>query len=176
MDAKQPPHQLSHRLGSGMIYAAWILVLVILTVAFNGYVEKQTNPNQNVVSNVNGQGISEVVLKRNRSGHYIANGIINGYDVTFLLDTGATLVSIPEHLANKMKLKKGQRLPVQTANGSISVYRTTLNSVKLGAIELQQVNATINPRMTSNEILLGMSFMKHLDMLQTGNELILRLP
>lgn len=159
-----------------MIYAAWMLLLVILTVAFNGYLEKQKNPNQIVVSNLNEQGISEVVLTRSRSGHYMANGFINGYDVTFLLDTGATLVSIPEHLAHRMNLKKGRRLPVQTANGAISVYRTMLDSVRLGAIELQGVEANINPRMTSNEILLGMSFMKHLDMLQQGNELILRLP
>ena len=159
-----------------MIYAAWILMLVILTVAFNGYLEKQKNPNQNVVSNVNSEGIPEVVLKRSRSGHYMANGYINGYGVTFLLDTGATLVSIPEHLANRMNLKKGRRLPVQTANGTISVYRTMLDSVRLGALELQGVDANINPRMTSNEILLGMSFMKHLNMIQQDDELILRLP
>ncbi len=159
-----------------MIYAAWMLLLVILTVAFNGYLEKQKNPNQSVVSNVNGEGISEVVLKRSRSGHYMANGFINGYDATFLLDTGATLVTIPEHLANRMNLTKGRRLPVQTANGVITVYRTMLDSVRLGAIELYRVDANINPRTNSNEILLGMSFMKHLDILQRGDELILRIP
>lgn len=173
---KQPAHQTSNQLGKGMIYAAWIVLLVILTIAFNGYLKKQNNPNQTVSSRMSKQGTPEIVLQRNRAGHYLADGFINGNRVTFLLDTGATLVSIPEPLADKLHLKKGGRYPVQTANGTIRVYSTTLDSVQLGAIELNQVRASINPHMAGEEILLGMSFMQHLEMIQRGNELILRLP
>lgn len=159
-----------------MIYGAWILLLLILTLAFNGVLENQRNPNQTVDTRISEQGIQEVVLQRNRFGHYIARGFIDNHEVTFLLDTGATLVSVPDSLARRLNLARGVPYPAQTANGTITVYSTVLDSVKLGSIELHEIPASINPHMANDEILLGMSFMKHLEMTQRGKQLILRLP
>lgn len=159
--------------GQAMIYAAWLLFLAILTFVFNRYLEQQNNPNQNISSSINKNTV-EVRLKQNRYGHYLATGQINHTTVTFLLDTGATLISIPEPIAEKLQLQKGYPSQSRTANGTITVYSTQLDSVSIGDIELRNIRASINPYMTGDEILLGMSFMKHLELIQKNKELILK--
>ena len=161
------------QLGKGMIYVAWLLLLGLLFMFFNYMSEKQYNPNQNVTSN-NNNGIREIILQSNRYGHYVSNGNINDQPVVFLLDTGATRVSIPESVANRLNLTKGRPLETNTANGIITTYNATLDKVAIGAIELKSVRASINPHMLGDEILLGMSFLKHLEWNQRGNTLILR--
>ncbi|MDM8569590.1 TIGR02281 family clan AA aspartic protease [Thiotrichales bacterium HSG1] len=160
------------QLGKGMIYIAWLFVLFLLYLFFNDALEKQHNPNQSITSKKN--GVREVVLQRNRYGHYVANGDINGQPVVFLLDTGATRVSIPESVANNLNLQKGVPLQANTANGVITTYSVTLNKVAIGPVELSAVRASINPNMLGDEILLGMSFLKHLELIQRGNTLTLR--
>ena len=161
------------KIGQGMIYIAWMLFLGILTYAFNDYLEQQNNPNKNVDSLVENNNV-EVKLRQNRYGHYVVNGKINHKPVTFLLDTGATLISIPETIARQLQLAKGYPVQSRTANGSIEVFATKLDSVSIGAIEINNIRATINPYLEGNEILLGMNFLKHLEMIQKGKELILR--
>jgi len=163
----------SSRIGQGMTYIAWLIFLALLTFLFNNYLEQQNNPNQHIPID-HTSTIAEVRLKQNRYGHYLANGLINQQKVTFLLDTGATLISIPEAIARKLHLKKGYPSQSRTANGSITVYATQLDSVSIGAIELHNIRASINPHMSGNEILLGMSFMKHLEITQKDNELRLK--
>lgn len=163
----------SSKMGQGMITIAWILFLALLTYGFSNYLDDQNNPNQNVSVEFE-NNIAEVRLTQNRYGHYIANGKINQIPVTFMLDTGATVISIPAAIANKLNLEKGFPTQSRTANGTITVYDTRLDSVSIGAIELHNIRASINPHMQGNEILLGMSFMRNLEMTQKGNELILR--
>jgi len=162
------------RLGRGMIYAAWIFVLILLTLFFNYFLEQQQNPNQEVATQYNEDGSREVVLQRNRSGHYMATGTINGQPVLFLLDTGATMVSIPEVVADRLNLSRGAPLLASTANGTITTYSTILSSIALGEIELYNVRASINPHMEDEEILLGMTFLKQLEFTQRGDILTIR--
>ena len=162
------------QLGKGMIYVAWLLVLGLLFMSFNYMLERQHNPNQNITSNNYNNGIREVKLQSNHYGHYVTNGSINGHQVVFLLDTGATRVSIPESIANRLNLKKGMPLKTNTANGTITTYSVTLDKVAMGAIELKSVRASINPNMLGDEILLGMSFLKYLEWNQRDDVLTLR--
>ena len=155
-----------------MYYLTWVALLFLLTLFFNGIVEDRRNPNRDLVS----RSGEAVVLKRNAGGHYVAPGRINGKPVTFLLDTGATRVSVPEALADRIGLKRGARQQSMTANGVVSVYATRLDSVQLGGIELRNVPASINPFMPEDTVLLGMSFMKHLDMVQRDGTLSLSVP
>ena len=175
MTGQNPDHRYTQRLGNNMVVIAWILGLVMLTWFFSHYLRQQHNPNENVVSHSKG-GSPEVVLERNRAGHYVASGRINGRPVTFMLDTGATMVSVPARLAGELALAKGPMMQVTTANGNIPVYSTVLNEVQLGDIVLNNVRASINPYMTDDDILLGMSFLKQLDFSQEGNRLTLRQP
>ncbi len=163
----------TQRMGKGMWVVMWILVLGLLTMVFNNLLEAQRNPNASPQS-LRNEAISEVLLKRNRYGHYVVTGAINNEPVEFLLDTGATDVSVPEGLANRLGLEKGARARFQTANGSVNGHMTKLDQVRLGDIELEGVRASINPGMSGSSVLLGMSFLKHLEFTQRGDTLILR--
>ena len=94
--------------------------------------------------------------------------------MTFFLDTGASTVSIPEHVANRIGLKRGFTYQSSTANGMINVYSSRLDNVQLGNIVLRNIAGSINPHIESDEILLGMSFLKHLELIQKGRTLTLR--
>jgi aspartyl protease family protein len=163
-------------LNKATIYLIWIGLLLITTLIFNQVLERQNNPNQTLAISVNEQGQPEVTLQRNRYGHYVASGTINDHPVVFLLDTGATLVSIPEHIARDLGLKKGAAFQSETANGLSTSYRTTLDKVSLGDIVMNNVPASISAGMEFDEILLGMSFLKHLKLSQQGKELMLSIP
>ncbi len=164
----------SNSIGKGMLAVSWVLILGLLTLFFGNVLEEKSNPNRSPVTQQTAQGVKEVYLKRNTYGHYVASGKINGHPVVFLLDTGATSVSVPEKVAREIGLRKGREQIVSTANGTITTYASNLQSVELGNIELQRVRGHINPYMDEEEILLGMSFLKHLEFTQRGDELILR--
>lgn len=161
------------RLGKGMIIVAWLLVLGLLTLFFNDVLDSQNNPNQELTVQHYQDGSQAVVLQRNRSGHYVTPGTINNMPVVFFLDTGATVVSIPEKLATHLRLKRGIPMQMTTANGTVTAYSTELDKVTLGPITLHQIRASINPQMQDDEILLGMSFLKQLEFTQRGDTLIL---
>lgn len=167
------PHD-THRIGKGMTIAAWVILLVLLTLFFSHQLDQQRNPNQAVFIRLNEAGVQEVVLKRNRYGHYVSNGEVNGQVVEFMLDTGASDVAIPAKLADSLGLKRGQPVQYQTANGIVTAYRTTLDSVSIGPMVARNVPASINPGMQDMEILLGMSVLKHVEFTQRGDTLILR--
>lgn len=161
------------KLGKGMLIVAWLGVMALLTLYFSGVEENRNNPNREVTS-ASGDGYREIVLKRNAKGHYIANGEINGEPVTFLLDTGATLVAVPYHLMDRLGLEKGMAVPTHTANGVSTSYMTTIDWLTLGSIEMENVRAGLAAGLKGNEILLGMSFLSHLELVQRGDNLIIR--
>jgi aspartyl protease family protein len=162
------------RIGAIMTVLAWIIVLGLLSAFFGGWMEKLDNPNQKVRTELGADGVREVVLRQNRAGHYVANGAINGHRVTFLLDTGATSVSVPASVANRIGLKRGAPLRANTANGVVTTYATRLDDVRLGDIQLDNVRADINPHMRSDDVLLGMSFLRKLEFTQRDRELTIR--
>ncbi|NNM01535.1 MAG: retroviral-like aspartic protease family protein, partial [Gammaproteobacteria bacterium] len=107
---------------------------------------------------------------------YVATGAINGVTVDFLLDTGATDVSIPARVARRIGLEGGRPIPVTTANGVVTVYQIRLATVALGNLAQRDVDANINPHMGGDAVLLGMSFLKHLELRQRGEHLELSAP
>lgn len=156
-----------------MLFIGWAIGLAMLVVVFSSWEERQYNPNMEVQSHTAG-GMREVTLESNRFHHYVASGQINGKEVTFLLDTGATDVVIPANLADDLSLKAGARSYAQTANGRVQIRRTTIDQLSLGPIQFQNVPASINPGMTGKEILLGMSALRQVELVQKQNRLTLR--
>jgi aspartyl protease family protein len=94
--------------------------------------------------------------------------------VAFLLDTGASDVAIPAELADRLGLQRGHPVQYQTANGTVTAWRTHIDSVSIGPMVVKNVPASINPGMKDMEILLGMSVLKHVEFTQRGDTLILR--
>lgn len=163
-------------LSKPVITVIWIALLGVGTVIFNGLLDNINNPNKDLTITLNDAGNKEVVLERNRYGHYVASGEINNQPVAFLLDTGATLVAIPEHIAKQLNLKKGRAFQSQTANGNSQSYATTIDRLVLGGIVMTNVPASISSGMAFDEILLGMSFLKHLHLTQQGKQLRISVP
>ncbi|QOL25885.1 TIGR02281 family clan AA aspartic protease [Thalassotalea sp. LPB0316] len=164
----------TNKIGRTFTWLSWIVGLGLVVLLFDELLGYQYNPNQDLKSERSSRGQVSVTLLQNRYGHYVLNGEINQQQVTFLLDTGATSVSIPEHIAKQLYLEPQGSYLVNTANGRIKVYRTTLSTLRIGEITLYNVAANINPAMDSDEILLGMSALKQVEFSQTGNQLIIR--
>ena len=161
------------RIAKRMIIGAWIGLLLILTMFFSSYLERQNNPNANPETATVGS-VKEVMLQRNHSGHYVASGMINSHKVTFLLDTGATDVAVSAGLAATLGLRRGMPITSQTANGTVTAWQTELAEVSIGDISLRNVRASILPGLQGDEVLLGMSFLKQLELVQRGKHLLLR--
>ena len=157
-----------------MLVICFALALTVLTVFFDDWIADQNNPNTNPESVKLADGSLQVLLLRNRQGHYVSAGTINGRPVTFLLDTGATDVAVPAGIAKKLDLEHGARARVITAAGVVPVVSTTINQLTLGHILLNNVAASITPSMGGEMILLGMSALKQIEFTQRGNTLTLR--
>lgn len=164
---------MNNGFGKPFMFIAWGLAIALLVWFFQGQLEQQFNPNQNLSTAQQGQQLV-VQLEQNRMGHYVTEGKVNGQTVTFLLDTGATLVAIPEPLANRLGLKKGRQGVSQTANGRTVTYRTMIDRLNLGGIELTNVEASITPGMDGEVILLGMSALKQFELTQKNDTLTIR--
>ena len=160
-----------HRgLGRGMALVASLLMLGLFYLYFENSLQARDNPNR-ALQVAPG---AELVLKRGRDGHYVFPGEINGQRVTFLLDTGATLVSVPARLGDALGLQPGVPMQAVTANGTVTTYATRIDSLAFGPFDLRGVPASLNPGMRGEQILLGMSVLKHLEFTQRGDTLVLR--
>jgi aspartyl protease family protein len=119
-------------------------------------------------------GRTSVTLAQDARGHFRTDAQVNGAHIRFMVDTGATLISIP--------MSEAQRLGVEYAKGNlgymvladgrrVAAYRVTLESVSIGDITLYNVDAVVTPG--SGEPLLGMSFLSRTEMRNDGQSLVL---
>jgi aspartyl protease family protein len=159
-----------------MILAAWVSLLGLLTLMFNSWMQREANPNRVLVVSEDATGGQTVRLQRNRTGHYLAPGQINGMEVTFIVDTGATRVAMPVHVAEGAGLVKGIRGQSMTASGVADTWLTQVDNLRLGPFEMESVPAVIIPSMPGDQVLLGMSFLKYLSLKQEGDSLSISLP
>lgn len=173
MKQSSPENPQQRKTGLTMIVIAWLILFGLIALYFDDWLGEQANPNQNPTSADTGQHI-EVTLLPNRQHHYVVSGTINGHDVTFILDTGATDVVIPASLAERIGLPRGQPQIANTANGQVVVYSTLLDSVTIADIRLSDIRASINPGMDGRTVLLGMSALRQIEFAQRGETLILR--
>jgi aspartyl protease family protein len=119
-------------------------------------------------------GKASVTLQADGQGHYMVNGQINGGSVRMLLDTGATMIALPASEATRLGIdyKKGAPAYVNTANGIAPAYRVKLNTVRVGDIEINQVDAMVQEQGLPI-ILLGMSFLNRTEMRRDGVQMVL---
>ena len=129
-----------------------------------------------VESRVGAGGVPEFVVRQGSGGHYVVSGKVNGVDVDFLLDTGATNVALPHALALRLGLERGVPVQIRTASDIVPGYLVTLDRVELGPLSLRRVRAVVTERMIGDEVLLGMSFLRHFELSQRGRILTVRAP
>lgn len=118
----------------------------------------------------------ELVLTAGPGGHFIAPGRINGRSVRFMVDTGATYLALGRDEAARLgiDLSGARKGHSQTANGAVAVDLVTLNSVRVGDIELANVGAVVVPA-PMPFILLGNSFLSRLQMRRENDVMRLEL-
>lgn len=129
---------------------------------------------QSFASPTGGGAKPSVTLSADPSGHFVTPGSINGASVMFLLDTGATSVVLSAGEAKRMGInyREGQMLGASTANGVIPAWRVSLGSVKVGSINLNQVEGLV-VESSMPAVLLGMSFLNRMDMRREGQNMTL---
>jgi aspartyl protease family protein len=119
-------------------------------------------------------GNASVTLTADAQGHFIVTGSINGSPTRFLVDTGASSISMSSSEAKRLGISylQGQKALSSTANGVTQVYRVSLNSVKVGDISLNGVEGVVHES-AMPVVLLGMSFLNRVNMKREGDSMVL---
>lgn len=118
----------------------------------------------------------EIVISAGPGGHFVTGGAINGRSVRFMVDTGATLVSLGRADADRLGIDLGlaQRGLSQTANGPVPVHLVTLSTVRVGDVELRNIAGVVVPAAMPH-VLLGNSFLSRLQMRRDNDVMRLEL-
>lgn len=130
---------------------------------------------QHAVGTASADGSGKVTLTADGQGHFYTTGTINGTSVRFIVDTGATMVSLGASDARRIGLdpSRGVKGMSHTANGQAVVTKIQLDTVRVGDITLHGVDALIH----QNEMpmaLLGMSFLNRMEMQRDGSTMTLK--
>lgn len=117
----------------------------------------------------------QAVLRADGSGHFLASGRVNGSEVRFVVDTGASLVTLPKSIASRagVSLQGARPTRVATAGGVVDAWQVRLNKVGVGGIQLHLVDALVLEDRHLPVALLGMSFLNRTEMRQEGGVLTL---
>lgn len=135
--------------------------------------QRRVQIGQSVVS-MAGSVRPTLTLMADARGHYMTPGSINGASVRFLVDTGATFISLGAADARRAQIdyQKGTPGISQTANGQTRIWKVRLAAVKVGTITLSDVDAAVHER-DMPVVLLGMSFLNRMELRRDGESLTL---
>ena len=121
-----------------------------------------------------GSSAQSITLAVGADGHFMAEGRINGGPIRFLVDTGASAIAIPASDADRLRIdyRKGRLSTTRTAGGPLTVYLVTLNTVRVGGIELHNIEAIVIEHGLP-VALLGNSFLSRVNMRRDGEAMTL---
>jgi len=114
---------------------------------------------------------SGITLHADAAGHFTGNVLINNYSMPFMVDTGATVTTIPMKLAVAARLPLGQQVETSTANGRSFAKLTQVGSLKLGSAEIKNIEAHVNQHL--EQVLIGMNTLKYFTLNQTADSMTL---
>lgn len=156
----------------GKIMLVWAIMIGLAVWFLQEWLNAKNNPNAGVVRSEN----NELRLAPGPYHQYYVDGAINQHKVTFLVDTGASNVSVPAAVAKKSGLVGRGKYWASTANGNVQVESTRIAVLTVGGFTLENIEASINPNMDDDLILLGMSAIKYLRLSQEGDTIIFQGP
>lgn len=165
----------SRTIGRIMAFGAWAIVLGFGTIMAQRVLDARDQASRPIIGSTV-DGSPTLTLSADRRGHFSVETLINGQPVTFLVDTGATSIALPAATAQRLGLNRGRAVEVSTAAGPAIAWTTRLNSLQVGPFQEENVTAVISPDMEGDVGLLGMNFLRHLDLLQRDGQLLLRRP
>ncbi|MES2100567.1 MAG: TIGR02281 family clan AA aspartic protease [Pseudomonadota bacterium] len=119
-------------------------------------------------------GGTQIVLSAGSGGHFFTSGSINGKAVRFVVDTGATYVSMGVNEAERLGIdyRSGRPGMTHTANGAMAVYKVSLASVRIGDVQLYNVEALVG-QAPMDQVLLGNSFLTRFQMKRENDTMTL---
>ena len=117
---------------------------------------------------------NKIVLAAGSGGHFLSSGTINGRAVHFMVDTGASVIGLGVSEAERLGLnyKSGQQVRMQTANGLVPAWQVKLASVRIGDVELYDVDAVVGTQ-SMPYVLLGNSFLSRFQMRRDNEQMVL---
>lgn len=155
--------------------AIWLVIAWVLMTIFSKYppdsLKKRAHTTPAVPTTA-AQPPAEVIdgislaLQQTREGHYFSSGTVNGFPVVFLVDTGATTVSISQTVASRAGIPSCTPRLVSTANGTTKACATTVPEISFGKFRITNVEVNIMPNM-SEDALLGMNVLRNFRIEQT---------
>jgi aspartyl protease family protein len=113
-----------------------------------------------------------VMIPRDSRGHFQVNGRVDGKQMAFMVDTGASVVALTESDAARLGIRPALReftTEVKTANGTVRAARARLNRVEIADVIVRDVAALVVPDKSLNENLLGLSFLSKLRRFEYAN-------
>ena len=127
-----------------------------------------------VGARVGSGGATKIVMQAGTGGHFMPSGQINGKPVQFLVDTGATAIALSAADAERIGLnyKEGQPIQANTANGVSRAWAVRLRSVKIGDVEVFDVEAAVLP-LPMQHVLLGNTFLTRFSMRREADQMTL---
>lgn len=130
---------------------------------------------QHAVGVAGGDGSGKIMMTADAQGHFYTTGTINGTSVRFLVDTGASMISLGATDARRIGLdfNRGQKALTNTANGQAVVSKTQLDTVRIGDVTLHNIDALIH-QSDMPMALLGMSFLNRMEMQREGSTMTLK--
>lgn len=165
-----PKLQQATRLGAFAIAAVWLAVAGVLYLVFDRMEQKrQASLKPYALSS------GDLVIPRQRDGHFHVEGEVNRQPVRFLVDTGASHVSVSQALAEQAGLPAGQSITLHTANGQRPGQLVRSVPVRAGHLVLNDTSITVGlSGMAPEQALLGQAFLKHFDVEISRDEMVLR--
>jgi len=121
-------------------------------------------------------GPRSVSIGRDHRGHFQANGRVDGRQVSFMVDTGASVIALTERDADRLGIRPSRNsftAAVSTANGVVRAAPVMLNSVDIGGLVVRDVRALVVPGGALNENLLGLSYLTRLNRFEYSNNKLL---
>lgn len=148
--------------------AVWIAIFGAIYL----YMDSKLRPT--VAQSVTADGKTiEIRIPRSVDGHYYVQGAVNAHPVVFMVDTGASIVTISERVARAAGLAEGAPASFNTAAGTVAGRMIPKQEVMAGTLRIAGLRVAVMPEM-SDHGLLGQNFLRHLEVIQTGGELVLR--
>ena len=148
--------------------AAWVAIFSLLFIVF-GYRNELTGVWRHAVADITGNGSQSasgktVQLKRRDDGHFWVRAKVNGHDVDFMIDSGATVTALSTDLALEVGAevdRNGYPVAIETANGTIMAQRGSISKLQVEAIQMDDLPITVSDNLGETS-LLGMNFLNRL--------------
>lgn len=138
-------------------------------------IELSLSDNNSIRTDLPSSGGGQAQLIAN-GGLYTVSGVVNGRAAEFVVDTGANYVTMTPQQAQQLHLnfRNGKTITMNTANGRATAHIFTIKSLRIGGIEVHNVDGAVMKNLSSSKILLGMSFLNQVEMKHGAGYMVLK--